>query len=51
MRRTGPLWIATACLAAAPAPAAGALELGIQDDRLFLGPPITADSAPEVTAA
>jgi hypothetical protein len=33
------------------APAVRALELGIQDDRLFLGPPITADTAPGVSSA
>ena len=33
------------------APTAPALELGIQDDRLFLGPPITADAGPGISPA
>jgi hypothetical protein len=33
------------------APTAPALELGIQDDRLFLGPPVTTDAVPGVSAA
>jgi hypothetical protein len=36
----------SALLALGVAPQANALELGIQDDRLFVGPPMTADAAP-----
>ena len=43
--------LARSLAALAAAPAVRALELGIQDDRLFLGPPVTADAAPGVTTA
>jgi polysaccharide biosynthesis protein PslG len=46
MRRAAAL--AAGLVLAAPPPA-GALELGIQDDPAFLGPPITAEGTPAVT--
>ena len=36
----------SAVVALTGAPQASALELGLQDDRLFLGPPMTAEGAP-----
>jgi hypothetical protein len=41
----------SALLALAGAPRATGLELGIQDDRLFLGPPTTAEATPQVSPA
>jgi hypothetical protein len=43
--------VALAVILWSAAPAARALELGVQDDRLFLGPPVTADAAPGIPAA